>query len=184
MIFHKSYTAVIKGLFTFLLLFITFSSFGQKYFDKVMKKTADNLLTYFKKEDTAAIVRLYADYYIEDEDEPKPSEEEYKKALARILQDCKTYQGFIKKYGAPKRKDYTISDGINGGKQLIVTISSKPDTILNRSYCKLVIQFYPITIIPNPEVIYGYWFDTGSVSEKLKMNPPLQNPAVPVIKNN
>ena len=165
-----------KISFSLLLLFTSFYSSAQKYYDKMMKKTADKLLSSLREDDTAAIVRLNADYYLDDEDD-KPTEREYNEGLMRILEDCKTYQKFIKKYGTPKRKNYTISDGINGGKQLIVTISSKPDTILNRSYCKLVIQFYPITIL-NPEVFYGYRFDTGPLLKRI----PLQT--IPVNKNN
>ena len=143
-----------------------------------MKKTADNLLKYLSKFDTAAIVRLHADFYFDDED--KPTEQEYKDGLIRIMDDCKTYQKVTKKYGVPRRKDYTITDGINGGKQLIITLSDKRDTTSNWSYCKIIIQFYPESMLI-PEVIYGYSFDTGPISEKLKAKP-IQT--IPVIKNN
>lgn len=167
---------MLKRSFSFLLLLISLCGLTQNNDDKAMKKTGDNLLKYLSKGDTAAIIRLYADYYFDEED--RMTEKEYKEGITRILEDCKTYQKVTKKYGFPNRKDFTITDGINAGKQLIITFSDKRDTILNWSYCKIVIQFYPVSLL-SPEVFYDYHFDTGPISEKLKITP-----TIPAIKNN
>lgn len=169
---------MIKRTLFFVFFLASLCSIGQQNNDQTMKKTGENLLKYLGEGDTAAIVRLHFDYYFEDED--SPTEQEYKDGLIRILKDCKTYQMVTKKFGVPKQKDYTITDGFNGGRQLIITLSDKTDTVLNWSYCRIVIQFYPESMV-RPIVFYNYNFDTGPMSEKLKARP-IQTP--PVIKNN
>jgi len=157
---------MIKQGFILILVLQSFLGFSQTTHEKTMKATAEKLLSYLSKNDTASIMRLY----VYDEDN-LPTEQAYKDELVRLLEDCKTYQKITKIYGVPAQTSYAIKDGINENKELEIILFDKKDTTLNMTSCKIVIAFYPVTLL-SPEKIYWYQIEKGiEKSKNLKFIP-------------
>lgn len=146
---------MINRIFISVILLLPLTSFSQKAADKIMKETGDKLLSYLSNNDTAAIIKLHF-----DDEERSPTEKEYREGIKRLLDDCKAFQKITRKYGTPKRNAYNIKEGINGNKELEIMLFDKKDTILNLVYCKVVIVFYPVSIM-DPVLILGYRIEEG-----------------------
>jgi len=170
---------MIKQGFILIVALQLFLSCSQTTHEKTMKTTAEKLLSYLSKNDTASIMKLY----VYDNDD-LPTEQEYNEGLALLLEDCKTYQKITKIYGVPKQNSYVIKEGFNGGKDLEITLFDKKDTTLNMASCKIVIQFYP-EAIQSAKLFFGYRIgDEIEKSQKIGTTP---HPLVPIpskTKNN
>jgi hypothetical protein len=170
---------MIKQGFILILVLQSFLGCSQTIHEKTMKATAEKLLIFLSKNDTASIMKLYV-----YDDEDLPTEQAYKEELVRSLEDCKTYQKITKIHGVPKQNSYVIKEGFNGGKDLEITLFDKKDTMLNMASCKIVIQFYP-EAIQNAKKFYGYRIEEGiKPSQKFKLTPAPLIPVPSKTKNN
>ena len=171
---------MIKQAFILILILQSFPGCSQTTHEKTMKATAEKLLSFLSKADTASIMKLY----VYDEAD-LPTDQAYKEELVRLLEDCKTYQKITKIYGVPKQDRYVIKEGFNGGKELEISLFEKKDTTLNIISSKIVILFYP-EVIQNAKKIYSYRIEEGvEKSQKIKFTHPSQAiPVPPKTKNN
>ena len=160
---------MIKQGFILILVLQSFFGCSQTTHEKTMKATAEKLLNSLSKNDTASIIKLHVDDG--DDDDGLRTEQNYKEGIARLLEDCNTYQKITNIYGVPKQNSFVIKEGFNGGKELEVPLFDKKDATLNMISCKIVIQFYPESL-QSAKKFYGYRIEKGvEKSNNMKLIP-------------